>query len=70
MASIELKEEYLKMVGPLVGQALEGVGDDKWTAIVAFFLADGFITGLDWSTPAGMAFGEMLDSFFDSGKDQ
>jgi hypothetical protein len=70
MASIELREEYLKMVGPLTGSATEVLSDAQWTAVIAYLFSDGFIKGLDWSTPAGLMFGNVLDNFFDSGKDR
>lgn len=68
MASIEVREEYLKLVGPIGGWKIESVDDGVWTAIVAFLYSDGFITGLDWSTPAGQVFGEMLDNYLSSQK--
>jgi hypothetical protein len=64
MASISLNEEYLRMVGPLVGEKIKDLDDATWTAVIAFLFSDGFIKELDWSTQMGETFSNVLANHF------
>lgn len=64
MASIDIKEEYLRMVGNLGAYKIEGFGDDVWTAFIAYLFSDGFIKEIDWTSPMGQMFSNVLDEHF------
>lgn len=64
MADNSLNEEYLSMVGPLVGEKVKGIDDATWTAVIAVMFSDGFIKELDWSSPMGETFSNVLANHF------